>query len=524
MSSATAAIFFSCGAFFLFLGLTNVGFAQSWDTRVKDIIKTHDVAVTQLRKQNVAAAEILNLAEQRNERLRALIIEIEEGANDESLSRALALATCYEYLKDLKKCLIYCKKAHRISPSNATHYYPWIRTVLNQGNMEEANQILEVAKRTLGPESPIHGFHGQLYFYYLNQTDYKSADQHAAEVCDYYFRLLQNDRPGSRQALANFLPKAEEVSYLAHASEPMLSRFRRIKYHLEGLKTTDNSKIDFWFHQLNCELTRSVAPSTWEAAAVNWIHFAKASLLNDVSNSAARRDFIATLRYVSDHAFSIHDPACLENALKTVRYALMEKQLDQQLIRSVGMLEIAMNLRAKHLDMVGQKIKALDLAGIDGSKLQNISSPHMLYFWAPFGPAPLSGFQFFAEQVRLGQCGDLSLLAFAPYSGFEWSSEQPLPRKNPLLTQAQEQKMMSAFINARSLPGRHAMMPKSAEIEKAFSVRFYPQTVLVDAQGNVKTIVVGMSKPVQQHLRQLIHQIKSPERNSRANSVPLLPN
>ena len=520
MSSATAAKFLSCGAFCLFLGLTNVGFAQPWNTRAKDIIKTHDAAVNQLRKQNVAAAEILNLAEQRNERLRALTIEMEEAANDESLSRALALATCYEYLKDLKQCLIYCKKAHRISPRNATHYYPWIRTVLNQGNMEEAIQILEGAKKTLGPESPIHGFHGQLYFYYLNQKDYKSADKHAAEVCDYYFRLLQNERPGARQALANFLPKAEEVSYLAHASETMLNRFRRIKEYLDGLKTTENSKIDFWFHQLNCELTRSVATSTLETATVDWILFAQASFLDDVSNSAARRDFIATLRYVSDHAFSINDPACLKNALKTARHALMEKQLDQHLIRSVGMLENAMSLRAKHLDVVGQKLNTLDLAGIDEIQIQDISNPQMLYFWAPFGPAPFCGFQFFAEQVRLGQCGDLKLLAFAPYSGFEWSSEQSLPRKNPLLTPTQEQKMLSAFIDARSLPGRHAMMPTSAKFEKAFSVRFYPQTVLVDAQGNVKTIVVGMSKPVQQHLRQLIHQIKSPEKNSRANSAP----
>ncbi len=184
------------------------------------------------------------------------------------------------------------------------------------------------------------------------------------------------------------------------------------------------------------------------------------------------------------------------------------------------MLENAMSLRAKHLDVVGQKLNSLDLAGIDEIQIQNISNPHMLYFWAPFGPEPFGGFQFFAEQVRLGQCGDLKLLAFAPYSGFEWSSEQPLPRKNPLLTKAQEQKMVSAFIDARSLPGRHAMMPKSAKLDKAFSVRFYPQTVLVDAQGNVKTIVVGMSKPVQQHLRQLIHQIKSPEKNSRANYTP----
>ena len=36
--------------------------------------------------------------------------------------------------------------------------------------MEEAIQILEGAKKTLGPESPIHGFPGHLYFYYLNQT------------------------------------------------------------------------------------------------------------------------------------------------------------------------------------------------------------------------------------------------------------------------------------------------------------------------------------------------------------------
>ena len=523
MSSAPAAKFFSCGALCLFLGLTNVSFAQPWDTRAKDIIKMHDAAVTQLRKQNAAATEILKLAEQRNERLKALSIEMEEGANDESLARALALATCYEYLKDLEKCLIYCEKAHQISPSNETHYYPWIRTVLNQGNMEEAIQILEGAKQTLGPESPIHGFHGQLYFYYLNQANYKSAHQHAAEVCDYYFRLLQNDRPGANQAMANFLPKAEEVSYLAHASETMLNRFRRIKDYLDGSKTGENSKIDFWFHQLNCELTRSVAPSTWETAAVDWILFAKENLLNDVSSSATRRDFVATLRYVSDHAFSIKDPACLENVLKTVRHVLMEKQLDQQLIRGIGMLEIALSLRAKHLDLIGQKISDLDLAGIDALQIQNISKPHMLYFWAPFGPAPFSGFQFFAEQVRQGRCGDFNLVAFTPYSGFEWSSEQPLPRKNPLLTQAQEQKMLSAFIDARSLPGRHAMMPKSAEIEKAFSVRFYPQTVLVDAQGNVKTIVVGMSQPVQQHLRQLIHQIKSPRQNLRANSNPLLP-
>ncbi len=110
-SSAPAAIFLSCGAFCWFLGLTNVGFAEPWDTQAKDIIKTHDAAVNQLRQQNVASAEILGLAEQRNERSRGLTIE-----------------------------------------------------------MEEAIQILEGAKKTLGPESPIHGFHGQLYLYYLNQT------------------------------------------------------------------------------------------------------------------------------------------------------------------------------------------------------------------------------------------------------------------------------------------------------------------------------------------------------------------
>ncbi|MDG2014221.1 MAG: hypothetical protein P8J33_11990 [Pirellulaceae bacterium] len=67
------------------------------------------------------------------------------------------------------------------------------------------------------------------------------------------------------------------------------------------------------------------------------------------------------------------------------------------------------------------------------------------------------------------------------------------------------------------------MMSKTSGIEKAFSVRFYPQTVLVDAEGNVKTIVVGSSEATQQHLRQMLHQTNSPEKILQANSDTALP-
>ena len=481
--------------------------AQSWDDLVDSVIKDHNTEVLRLRKEKAKSSDIHALAEKRNEKLRQLTLQMEAATDDRSLTKALSLAHCFEYLNQPSDCIVNCLRAHQIDPENEAHYFPWIRTTLNQGQIKKAIGILNEAVKRLGPESKIHGFHGQLYFYYFKHSEYQKASNHGSAICEYYFHLLKSERQGAAQALAAFLPTFEEVSLLADSPEAIQTTADSIRQHLETYLAKETAEDDFWFHKLRCEANRIANPSHFETTLIEWIRFAQNRLNNRTEYALAMRDFLETLKYTSDHAFAIDAPEPILVTLRTVRENLKQQSTKPPLIAAITMLIKAIEIRQNHLRIIGKKLPNLDIERLEDYTLVSEPNPQMIYFWAPFGAKPFEGFEFVDDERRYDRWGNFNLTAVAPYSGFQWQDEQSAPVINPSLPNAQEKKMFTDFVQSRNLSGSHAMTPSDSTTAQYFSLEFYPLTVIVDNHGVIRTVVIGFSQATKRHLRVLTHQV-----------------
>jgi hypothetical protein len=504
--------------------------------RFRQIETRYQAELIELQAAKAEVPALLELGRRRDQQFARLLDESKEARQDALTARDLAaLATCCEYLRRREECLDYCRRAVSLDPDDHVAYFPFVRTLLNLNQDEEAEQILAAAEKRFPKTSPIQELHALVYMKSAWSAHPERAARHISQLLEYYLATLDAS-PAQPRFAATYLEAyfdARRSSATTQEINQDLERFlKQVEQHLRpagdhikpATPLAATSLHNSALHHLRCEIVRLAKPDQFAAARARWLDDLSAAVQNRPQDVHAHAEMHHAAVYTALHS---HLDAADEvrRLTSSVRRAIAAQQdcrrdhgeknsLSDAAVKSLQRLAHLYRRQAavsKWLGAPAGPLQELDWLEEDdvASLADQPVGPIVVFCWSPWMENGLQAVGSLASlQARLAKHG-AQLVCLAPYSGFHWDAETFRVERKETQTAAAERAALAAFLRSQQIALPCCLAPKQSFFSDVIDPEgLEPQFLILDSRRAVRTIIVGTSDAKLRFLEEAVARAK----------------
>lgn len=482
---------------------------------VSTAIKQYNVQVQELKQNGEPPKAFQAPLESRNRKLRG-IVKANADRTDLTVQELESIALACELIKEPARCVSVCQRAHNDDSMSPKLYQSWFRSLMNLGQRNEANSVLDAGIRKFGETSGVNDLHATLYFVEQKEGNFKASAEHAQSLVEYKIRLLPSEQTACI-SLVTFLERyvdAHQKSDQRHRAHNTMQRAYEVAAAAMPKSASEVHKIQLV--HLMCELCRlNHKGDRFSLHVANLLQRQSLYLQQNPNHAGAHMLFGKGISYIADTCFALDQPRDVRKQLQAV-IAAFENSKNKRLAMyrpRLNSLKELLTTRSQHRSIEGTKLPTVVADWIVDEERDDTEQPivkqprvSVVLFWAPLGSKALLGLEQIDRWEKL-YSDQIQTQCIAPYCGFAGKTGETGTKKEGT-TNAQEQSKMQQFLHDQEMAGdSHGMIDRDSPTWQALHVRFLPQVVLLDQQRRIKRIVAGLSPAACNELDREIEQL-----------------
>jgi uncharacterized protein (DUF1778 family) len=442
-----------------------------------------------------------------------------------STADLVALAKGGEYVGRHEAALNYARLALARAPDETSAYPPFIRTLLNVNRTDEAAGLLAEAWEKFDHSADVHELNGFVYAKYKSQGSLEQAARHMERLFDYYAAAIEQS-PVMAQWATSHLGSLVDAQLVTGQDERLarsLQRYRELvqrKLASPVKRQSASSGMDerefagrCALLNFDCELAQFLDPTFAGSAQARWLGETVAAALQQPRNGTILGQLGDMLVYAAEHSY-VWDEAFLAAVGKAAESAAAIQSNDDDLREARARIHqelVDFEQSVQHQvslakAVVGRSVETAD--GLDWlAEKPDVGTPVLLHFWNPFRSPGLAGVQQFKTLRAKYPATDLAIAAIAPYTGLTWDAARLKASRSPGVDATSEREALQQVLRVAQIDTPCALARDNAKIAEWFIRDDNSVTVVVDRDGKVRWLSIGLSPAALSYLEHRLYQL-----------------
>jgi tetratricopeptide (TPR) repeat protein len=479
------------------------------------------------------------LKSERNARIRSLLDD-KVGASPHgqlNFDDLIAAARGYEYLKEYDHCIHICKRAIEVNSESDKPYFPLMRSLINLGQLEEAEKVFQSDKKRFPSDSSFYALHGILYAGWNAGGQFDQAADHMSDYVKYLFTVADK-QSWIGNSVGKFLD-LEREAYARSGHESLyserLEQYRaQITKKLRWMeKRTDPTKENLGdvsllgsMYHAQFEVIKRSEPEAVEDCLHEWLSFVIQRAVRQPANEKFQVELATALKEFARHLFYIsqtssfepifeHATKQLEQFRKTASQGTDDLKRLHEGLRTWSAL---IGYVANHRELVGTvatELTDIKWVGRGATTLAELKAEKkvvLLYFWDPGSPGGVESLHNIQQLQTTFSSEELCIIAVGRFCGFSWNPSKGQVWYSNGISEADELRAMETFLNDGGFKISAGMVSESSTLAAAYRVNVYPEIVLIDRNGAVRAVEIGAYPEVIKHTESTIAILTAKQR------------